>query len=519
MIGLAELCFAPAEVEADIYRASYWEFFKAFFDQVIPENPVFNWHIKFLCDEVQAIAERVIKRLPKEHDGVVNIPPGTTKSTIVSIMLLPWMWTRDPSIRAICGSFEQKLALDFARKSREIVESEKYQRLFKFKQVQRKIRVGDGDRQLEMLVKRWVPSNDADAVPLSLQEDQNAKGHYETMAKGERVSIGVGGSVIGRHAHIILIDDPLNPKAALSLARQADVNIWMDETIPSRKVNKKVTPIILLMQRLHEDDPAGHMLRKQSRKKGNIRWICLPGTIRDNVRPKWVRKYYKKQGGYLDPVRLDQSDLDEFWDKLGKFGYAGQIDQDPVPRGGGMFEVEKFQMGKLPELSSFVKIVRYWDKAGSKGKGANSAGVMMGRDMWNRIWVIDVLKGQWSSTERERNIVQTAESDGEEIRIWIEQEPGSGGKESAENTIDRLEGYSVRAERPKGDKTTRAEPFASQVGIGKVFIPIGAPWWRDYRDELRAFPAGAKRDQVDASSGAYNKIKGAIRSGGRIGAL
>jgi predicted phage terminase large subunit-like protein len=149
--------------------------------------------------------------------------------------------------------------------------------------------------------------------------------------------------------------------------------------------------------------------------------------------------------------------------------------------------------------------VRYWDKAATKDAGAYTAGVKMTLISDGR-WIIeDVKRGRWGSAERERIIQQTAEADGQNVQIWVEQEPGSGGKESAEGTIRNLAGYSVYAERPTGDKTSRADPFSVQVNNGNISLLIGA-WHREYIEELRFFPFSTFKDQVDASSGAFNKL-------------
>jgi predicted phage terminase large subunit-like protein len=127
--------------------------------------------------------------------------------------------------------------------------------------------------------------------------------------------------------------------------------------------------------------------------------------------------------------------------------------------------------------------------------------------------VVDVRRGRWSSLEREKMILQTAKIDERlypEMQVVVEQEPGSGGKESAERTIRMLAGYSVEADRVSGAKEVRADPFAAQWQAGNVRI-VAANWNRDYLDEHEHFPAGKFADQVDASSGAFNKLASKYR--------
>jgi predicted phage terminase large subunit-like protein len=150
--------------------------------------------------------------------------------------------------------------------------------------------------------------------------------------------------------------------------------------------------------------------------------------------------------------------------------------------------------------------VRYWDKAASKKPEADfSAGVRMLKSDLGVYYVEDVTRGQWSSLDRNKVMRNTAKQDGPAVTVWLEEEGGSGGKESAEISVRDLAGVSVHAERVTGDKLSRARPFSAQCEAGNVKIVRGA-WNAAYLDELHAFPLGAHDDQVDASSGAFNKL-------------
>ena len=142
-------------------------------------------------------------------------------------------------------------------------------------------------------------------------------------------------------------------------------------------------------------------------------------------------------------------------------------------------------------------------------------GLLLGEDYENRYWVLDVERGQYDTGRRENLVKQTAEMDGPDVIIGIEQEPGSGGKESAENTVRNLRGYVVEVVRPTGDKVVRAMPFSSHVNNGRVWY-VEADWNKEYLNELALFPFGKYKDQVDASSGAFTA---ATFPGGRIGVI
>ena len=152
--------------------------------------------------------------------------------------------------------------------------------------------------------------------------------------------------------------------------------------------------------------------------------------------------------------------------------------------------------------------VRYWDKAATEGGGARTAGVLIAeKEKSGSVYVEDVVCGQWSALKREQIMRTTAERDGRSVAIWLEQEPGSGGKESAEASIRNLAGFVVHRDRVSGDKVTRAAPLAAQCEAGHVRLLRG-PWNQAYLEELRAFPLGSYADHVNASSGAFDTAVG-----------
>jgi len=228
------------------------------------------------------------------------------------------------------------------------------------------------------------------------------------------------------------------------------------------------------------------------------------GEYQQYLKPPELVKFYKN--GLLDPTRLSDSVLKELEEDLGQYGFAGQIGQNPTPPGGGMFQVE--HISTIDSFSSDLVVlqkVRYWDKAGTQGAGAYTVGVKMCRLRTGKFVVLDVTRGQWRAERRESVIKARAEADGPEVRIGIEQEPGSGGKESAEATIRNLAGFSVVADLPRGDKIYRADPFSVQVNNGNVAMMRGA-WNNAFLEELAMFPNGTYKDQVDAADGAFNML-------------
>jgi len=454
---------------ASICKDSFYEFIKEFWETIIQDPPVLNWHIEYLANELQEVAERVFRNEPRIHDLIVNISPASTKSTIFSQMFPAWAWTRKPDAKFICASYGQVLALRDAIRSRDLVESDKYKKCF---------------------------------PGIGLREDQNTKGLYINTKGGSRLSVGIGGAAAGLHGHFLVVDDPINPEQAYSEADLKTANRWMTTTLPTRKIDKKVSVTILVQQRLHQADPSGDQLDKS--KGVGVKHICLPGELVDGILVSPPELKDKYTDGLFDPIRLDKQALKQLESDLGAYGYSSQILQSPVPLEGALFKVDKFQFVDQPPRRIIQK-VRSWDKAGTQGAGKYSVGLLMGVDSQGQWGILDVVRNRWGSTEREENIRSTAEMEGEEVPVVLEIEGGSGGKESGENTVKNLAGYRVHTFHPTGDKESRAYAYSSQVGAGNVWV-LNRNWTRDYIEELRFFPNSKYSDQVDASSGAFNYL-------------
>ena len=454
-----------------------------------------NWHLDKFCEHLQKVAHRVGNHEPNKHDTLVNVPPGTTKSSTFSVMFPVWCWLNWPWMQFICCSYSSDLSLDHARYSRNVVKSKQFNTYF---------------------------------PEYRIAADQDQKGNYriecyddnlETwLPGGYRLSSSVGGTVTGFHGDILIVDDPLNPTESASEKERMAANKWLDRTMSTRKKNKETASTLMIMQRLHQDDCSGHWLSK----KTSLFHICLPGEIHkppDEEDPDWQpnvvpiewKKHYTD--GLLDPIRMPVHVLNQAYEDLGPYGYSSQIAQTPAPEGGGMFKVRKVQiLDRCPPISEFGSVIRYWDKAGTSSKDNPDAAFTTGTKMaihqpTSKVVVMDVRSGQWGVAQREETIKQVAQSDGIETIIWMEQEPGSGGKESAESSIRNLMGFQAYAEKPSGPKVFRAGPLAAQMANSNVAI-IRADWNMDWLQEFENFPFSKRNDKVDSASGAFGKLVG-----------
>jgi hypothetical protein len=466
---------------AALCRKSYFQFVKSFWNEIVEEEPEWNWHIPYLCDEIQKVLERVIAGQPKKHDLIINVSPGESKSTITSIMITPWLWTRMPHARTINGSYQFDLSLEMSRKARDIIQSEKYRKCF---------------------------------PAIEIRKDQNTKGNYVTTRKGQRISTSTGAGITGKHAHVIIVDDPLDPNEAASDAELKMANSWMSGTLASRKVSKSKTPTIIVMQRLHQDDPTGNRLRNAelSDGKDRVKHICIPASDEFKIKPSKLKAKYVD--GIMNPLRTGKEVIEEIKAQSGSIVYACQYGQDPKPAGGGMFKRDRIKIEKVaPDKSQFKQIVRYWDKAGTLDGGDWTVGVKIGEQLIRApgtkkkiigrlFWILDVVRFREDATQRERIILNTARADGPDVTVVIEEENGSGGKESAQNTVTNLAGFKVKRDKPVGDKALRADPASDQWNSYN-FRLLEGPWNATYLDEMEYFPYSTYKDQGDGTSGGF----------------
>lgn len=265
------------------------------------------------------------------------------------------------------------------------------------------------------------------------------------------------------------------------------------------------------MQRLHQQDLSGYVLDKEP----GWEHLCLPMRYEPDRMKKtslgWIDPR-RRAGELLWPDLHPKALVERTEQNLGSLRSAGQLQQRPAKTGGQLFAETWFRFVQaLP--AGTVNFVRYWDKAATEDGGDYAAGVLMA-EHGGHYFVVDVRRGQWSPLERNRIIRATADLDralyGPTVQTWVEQEPGSGGKESAQISIRELAGHVVRAERATGTKWDRALPVAAQVEAQNVAIVLerGAKpeWVRAFIDELVAFPTAQHDDQVDAVSGAFLKL-------------
>lgn len=392
------------------------------------------------------------------------MPPRHTKTETVTVRYSAYRLEQDPTMNVILGSYNQHLANRFSRKIKRVVESR-----------------------------------------VELSKDRNAVEEWETEDGGGFRAVGVGGGITGFGGDLIMIDDPVKSR------EEADSEIyrnkcwdWFNDDLYTRL--EPNASIILTMTRWHEDDLAGRLIHEM--EDGGEHWdiVKLPAVAEEND------PLGRKIGEALCPIRYDTEALTRIKAKSER-SFQSLYQQHPTPREGLFFHVDKLQIVDAVPIDA--RRARGWDKAATAGGGDWTAGPKLAKDKEGIIYIEDMARGQWDTATRDRTIRQTAEMDGRECKQVGEQEPGSGGKESAENFVRLLSGFPVKTYPATNAKEIRADPFSSQLNAGNVRLVRG-PWNKTYIEELRAFPHGKHDDQVDGSSLAFNELNGGNQSGAAV---
>lgn len=433
---------------------------------------------------------------------IFNMPPRNGKSELASRRLPAYAFGRIPDLEIIATSYGADLATMINRDVQQIIDSAEYRRLFP-------------DTALNSSNVRSV----AYGQPLRNSDI------FEIVGSGGRYkSAGVGGAITGMGMTLGIVDDPVkNRDEAESEVYREKIWQWFSSTFYTRQLPNAA--IVIMMTRWHDDDLVGRLLELEKNDSKADRWLVLDFPAIRDIEPNAETEPHAYEARKLDPRALGEVlwperypiEILDTMRALNPDDFEALQQQRPIKPGGTLFPKDKFKIIEQIIVFDDWEIVRYWDKAATADGGAYTAGVLMAFDPQARFGVnfivLDVQRVQYDPFARETLIKQTAQLDtvrfrGDPLRftIWIEQEPGSGGKESALNTIrNTLAGYSVEAEAVTGEKSVRWKPYSAQVKAGNVGI-VAAEFTQVYINELSRLPAGKYKDQADASGGAFNKL-------------
>lgn len=456
------------------------------------------WHFRKLINARDNFIEGKFQRDLCEHlqnfyldwlDGkrpvlAVTAPPQHGKSHTMADFA-SWASGHNPNLKTYYISYSDQLSVAANKRVQEAIDHRLYKRMFTTRLSAK---------------KEQGTSNEVHAAMKLATRTQTHLDFVGTQGYFKCTTI-VGGQLTGFGFDLAIVDDPLKGHEEANSPVTKD-KVWGAFQTDVWTRRSKASAILMIMTRWSHDDLIG---RLQETFPNEFKLLKYPAFAEHD-------DSFRKAGDALFPEHKPADMLLENRKLLTSAQFESLYQQNPTPLGGGMFPVHKFFVGFPPDPKDVKKTVRYWDKAGTDKKqnpaAAFTAGVRMHEMRDGRFIIDDVIHGQWAALEREERILQAAKFDNAKrvIETWIEQEPGSGGKESAENTIRKLRGYVVKADRVTGDKVTRAQPYAAQVQGGNVGVLPDANWRRAFLDEHELFPNGKRKDQVDAAGGAFTKL-------------
>ena len=455
-------------VEREACLNSFYEFFISFWGVIVQEDLIVAPHIEYICDELQSIAVFIRERKKKPHDLIINVPPGSTKTTIVLQMYPAWLWAIDPTIRIISSSHSGPLSIESASKSRDIIMSPKYQKFFPH---------------------------------VVMRGDKSAKKAYENTKGGTRDATSTGSAITGRHAHIKLMDDLQEISKAASTPHRYQAVEHM-KTLFTREVEKGNSINVLIMQRLHELDCTKYLLSLSGSRK--VKHICLPAEYSEKVSPSGAKKLYKN--GLLDSVRMSKSILSEKRAELGTYGYASQFEQDPTPPEGGMIKRKWFQFvdrASTPISTSapqfFVDTAYEKKKNVSKatGEARNDPTGLISTQINNGICYITSYEEVYMELpDLVRYIPTYCKLNGYKSGSLVRIEPKASGKSTVQ-TIRSFSNLNVKEiEGGKDSKETELTNASPSIEAGRFVLVRGA--WNDlFLDRVCGFPYAAHDEAVD----------------------
>lgn len=390
---------------------------------------------------------------------LINVPPRSLKSTIISVAFTAWILGQDPAAQVVCISYNDDLAKDFSNATRKIMESDWYKAAFP-------------------------------KTKLSLIKNTETK--FETTKNGSRTAISLQGGITGKGGEWIIIDDPQKPDDVLSETIRTRTNKIFDNTVLSRLNNKVKDKIIVVGQRLHVDDFYSHV-----KKFSTWHELVIPAIAIKDEDFKLIsgETITRAKGSVINPEIEPLEILLQMKAGMTEYNFSAQYQQDPIPEKGNIINFDYFMRYSYDKLPPFSHILQSWDIALSTGdKNDYSACVTAGIHEGNGwVYILDITRGKWELPDLTEWIVKMKYHFCAN-HVIIEDSPISRG------LIQHLERnrFSVIEHKPIASKEVRANNQTFKIKSGEVILPKDAPWLEGFQSEVLSFPKGTHDDQVDA---------------------
>ena len=442
-----------------VLRTDLRFFIRKVFATVCPGEPyLHSWHVEAIAYQLERVFLGETKRL------LINQPPRSLKSICVSVANVAWLLGRDPTRRVIVVSYSGDFAAELHRQFRQVASSEWYAALFPH--------------------TRWTKETGLEFV---------------TTLGGGRYATSVGGTLTGRGADLIVIDDPLNAAEAQSEAARKRVIDWFGGSLVSRLNDKRTGAIVAVMQRLHEDDLAGHVLRQGGWEHLDLPAIAVEEQVFQLGRE---RSHRRSVGDVLHPEREGFAALEALKRELGGMMFSAQYQQRPVPLEGNLIRrawFRYFTPSTLPPPTYPTMIVQSWDVAMQTGETNDYSVCTTWRADRDDVYLLHVSRSRLEYPELRRKVIVLAQEHACD-RVLIEDAgPGMNLLQDLRHSppSGTLRPIGVR---PEGGKLERMAAQTAKIEAGHVHLPENAPWLGEFLSELLAFPNGRHDDQVDSVS-------------------
>jgi len=415
-----------------------------------------GWHLDAICEHLEAVTSGQIHRL------LISMPPRHMKSLAVAVFWPCWEWITHPERRWLFCSYAAGLAIRDSLKCRRMVESPWYR-------------------------ARWRDR-------FILTSDQNEKAKFENDRGGYRIAIGVGGAATGEGGDRVVVDDPHNIREAESDTIRQGVLDWWDQVMSTRLNDPKTGAMVIVMQRVHENDLAGHVLQQ-----GDYEELKLPAEYEGSRRMTSIgwQDPRTEPDELLWPERFGREEIDRLKRDLGSYGAASQLQQRPSPAEGGILKRHWWKFYR-DAPRKFKEVIQSWD---CSFKDSRSSDFVVGR-VWGRNgadkYLLDQVRGRMDCPATMQAVKRLSEKWPQAQRKVIEDKANG----PAVVAMLKHEIAGLIAVNPKGGKEVRAQAVSPQIEAGNVYLPDPsiAPWINGFIEECAAFPNGAFDDQVDAMS-------------------
>lgn len=495
---LSSLATSDIDDEIGLAQTDLGTFTRLFWNVLEPSTPYSHgWHLDAINEHLEAVADGQIRNL------LINMPPRHCKSLAVSVFFPVWMWLRKPETRFLYSSYALSLSIRDSRKCRQLIESRKFQATFGHA-----FRIYEDTGVTDAVLK----------LPFQLEDDQNQKIRFENDKMGYRIATSVGGAATGEGGDVVVSDDPHSVQEKDSDKVRESTLQWWDEVMSTRLNDQKTGRKIVVMQRVHENDLSGHIL-----KQGGYEHLSLPAEYEHARRCTTSLGWSDprtKEGELLWPARVGPKEIADLKIRLGPTGYAGQFQQIPTPAGGGRFKSADFRYwtnsGDFYRLfaSGKEKVVikaecycfATMDPAGVD-KQQNEKACYTSILVWAVTPESDMILLDEYHQQAETPATATAAIDMcrrfETTLLGVEK---NGLGLGVVQTV-ALSGIAVIGINAHGSKEARSETAEIRLAAGKVYFPAQAPWMFEFQTELERFPNGEFCDRVDAFSHAAAMVQ------------